>query len=471
MILRDEDIATGTGGRLVRPGAPGVVATDSRRLAPGQWFLALSGDRFDGHDFLPHAQAAGCSGAIARTVPPGWTAGFVQVEDGLAALQALAGWVREGFRGPVVGLTGSAGKTTTRAMIALVLGAEDPAAHKVVHATQGNLNNHVGVPLTILDAPVDADLWVIEMGMNHPGEIDLLQRITRPTVRLVTNVGAAHVEGCGSIEGVARAKGELFAGARPGDICIVNADDPRVAALPIPEGVRVLRYGSQPGVDVRLTDAVVDTATLATRYRVETPGDGVVRGQLSSPGLHLAHDAAAAVAVGVALHVAPAEMAARLARYAPVGMRLRIEDGPLGMRFLNDAYNANPISMAAALQTLGAIQGARRVALLGDMLELGTTEDEAHREILGLALGLGLDLVGLAGPRFTRAALALGQSPGPGLAIAQDAVALGQDIAPRLEPGDVVLAKGSRGMAMERALQTILAVRPPASSPASPLPA
>ena len=329
MILRDEDIASGTGGRLVRPGSPGFISTDSRRLAPGQWFLALSGERFDGHDFLPHAMAAGCAGAIARFVPEGWTAGFVQVDDGLQALQSLASWVREGFRGPVVGLTGSAGKTTTRAMIALVLGAGDSTAHKVIHATEGNLNNHVGVPLTILGAPVDADVWVVEMGMNHSGEIHRLQEICRPTVRLVTNVGPAHVEGCGSMEGVARAKGELFAGARPGDVCVVNADDARVASLPIPEGIRVLRYGSQKGVDIRLTDAVVDPVTLATRFRVETPGDGVVRGQLSSPGLHLATNVAAAIAVGVALHVDPGDMAERLARYSPVGMRLRVEDGPL----------------------------------------------------------------------------------------------------------------------------------------------
>ncbi|MCB9779995.1 MAG: UDP-N-acetylmuramoyl-tripeptide--D-alanyl-D-alanine ligase [Alphaproteobacteria bacterium] len=466
MILRAEDLAAGTGGELVAPGPPGHVGTDSRRLGPGQWFLALSGDRFDGHDFLPHARSAGCAGAIGQRVPADWDRGFIRVDDGLTALQALAGWVRDGFPGPVVGITGSAGKTTTRAMTALVMGQDDPDGLRV-HCTQGNLNNHIGVPLTILDAPVEADAWVLEMGMSGFGEIDLLQRIGKPTVRLITNVGPAHLDGVGDLDGVKRAKGELFAGARPGDVCVVNADDPRVASIPVPDGVRVVRYGaihdpSRP-VDVRLTDALVAPDTLETRFRIETPGDGVVLGRLASPGLHLAQNACAAVAVGVALHIDPARMAARLARYEPVGMRQRIEDGPDGLRFVNDAYNANPISMAASLRTLAAVQGARRVALLGDMLELGATEAQAHQETLALALDLGIDLVGLAGPRFTAAAQALGHAQDPRLLLSPSSEDLGALVAPRLQTGDVVLAKGSRGLAMERALQSIRAARSPAA--------
>lgn len=463
MILRDDDIAQGTGGLLRRSGGPGVVTTDSRRLAPGQWFLALSGDRFDGHTFLAHAREAGCAGAIARQVPEGWDRGFVEVDDGLLALQRLASWVRQGFRGPVVGVTGSAGKTTTRALIALVLGQDEPGGPRI-HATHGNLNNHIGVPLTILDAPVDADAWVLEMGMNHFGEIHRLQEIGQPTVRLITNVGAAHLEGVGDLDGVARAKGELFAGARPGDICVVNRDDPRVSRIPIPAGVSVLRYGtarddSSIPLDVRLTDAHVDPATLSTRFRVETPGEGVVLGQIASPGLHLAHDAAAAIAVGVALRVPADRMAARLARYEPVGMRLRIESGPLGVRFLNDAYNANPVSMAASLQTLGALSGVRRLALLGDMLELGTDEDRAHDELLQLVLDARaagvLRLIGLVGPRFEAAVARRGLPADDTLIVAPDAESLGVRVAPLLLPDDVVLLKGSRGIAMERALQSI----------------
>ena len=445
MILRADEIAAATGGTLVHHGPPGDIGTDSRRIGPGVWFLALVGDRFDGHTFLPHAAAAGCAGAIATATPEGWESGLVLVPDTLRALQDIARYARASFQGPVVGLTGSAGKTTTRALIALALEGMGR-----VHQTEGNLNNHIGVPLTVLRAPVDAAVWVLEMGMNHPGEIDVLQDIARPTVRLVTNVGPAHLEGCGgTLGGVAAAKGELFAGARPGDVCIVNADDPRVAALPVPAGARVIRYGVARDADVRLTDAAVDPMALVTRFRVEAD-EGVVLGQLPGPGLHLAHNAAAAVAVASALRVSFDGLGARLARYQPVGMRLRIEDGPGGIRVLNDAYNANPMSMAASLRALAAIPDVRKVALLGDMLELGPSEAEAHAEVLTLANSLGLDLVGLAGPRFAAAA-----AGDPGVIAAADANELADRVRDALRPGDLVLLKGSRGLQMERVLTAL----------------
>ena len=444
MILHDHELAAATGGTLVAPGPPGPLGTDSRRLAPGTWFVALSGDRFDGHDFLGMARDCGCAGAIARHVPAGWDRGFVQVADGLGALQDVARHVRAGFAGPVVGITGSAGKTTTRALTALALAGLGP-----VHATEGNLNNHIGLPLTILRAPVDDAAWVLEMGMSGFGEIDLLQDIGGPTVRVVTNVGAAHLEGVGSLDGVARAKGELFAGARPGDTCVLNADDPRVSSLPVPAGVRVLRYGASQGCDVRLTDAVVDPDTLCTRFRIEA-GPAVVRGTIPAPGAYLAENAAAAVAVAVALRAPLEGMGARFSAYAPVGMRLRIEPGPAGSRVLNDAYNANPLSVGATLRTLAAIPG-RRVALLGDMLELGTHERALHAEVLAGALGLGLDLVGTVGPRFAAAATQL--DDGARVFAAPTPEALADGVRHALDATTTVLVKGSRGLAMERILR------------------
>jgi UDP-N-acetylmuramoyl-tripeptide--D-alanyl-D-alanine ligase len=443
MILSAEQIARGTGGLLVASGPSGRVVTDSRKVGAGEWFLALHGERFDGHDFLPQVAAAGPAGTIASRVPAGWTAGFVQVGDGLRALTDLARFVRSRFAGPVVGITGSAGKTTTRALVGLVASALGR-----VHQTEGNLNNHIGVPLTILAAPEDADVWVIEMGMNHLGEIDHLQGIARPTVRLVTNVGAAHLEGVGDLEGVARAKGELFAGAVPGDVCCVNDDDQRVRRLPVPAGVRILRYGSEKGCDVRWTDAQVDPHRLATRFRIEV-GDEVVEGTLRSPGIHLAHDACAAVAAGVALGVPVASMAPALARYEPVGMRLRIEDGPRGTKVVNDAYNANPMSMDASLRMLASLQGVRRLAVLGDMLELGRDEATEHAAVLETAKGLGLDGLFVAGPRFRAAAVRLG------IVWAEDAIALAPLVGAALREGDVVLVKGSRGMGMERVLHLL----------------
>ena len=450
MIFQAEEMATATGGLLQRGGPAGPLSTDSRRLRSGDWFVALVGERFDGHDYLSHAAAAGCAGVIAQRVPEGWARGFVQVEDTLAALQDIARHARAGFHGPVVGITGSAGKTTTRAMTALALGGLGR-----IHATAGNLNNHIGLPLTILHAPVDAAAWVLEMGMNHLGEIALLADIGAPTVRLVTNVGAAHTEGVGgTIAGVARAKREIFDGARPGDICILNDDDPYVREMALPEGVRVIRFGTGPGCDVRLTDVALDGAALRTRLRIETE-HGVGLGVLDSPGVHLAHNAAAAVAVAVALHQPVEAAVERLSAYAPVGARQRVERLSSGVVVLNDAYNANPLSTAASLRTLGAVVAeGRRVALLGDMLELGPQEASAHQEMLTLARSLGLDLIGAAGPRYAAAHAALG-APGD-VIVAPDAPALAAAVAADLSAGDVVLLKGSRGMAMERILHTLL---------------
>jgi len=447
MILDAQLMAEATSGVLVRDADPGRVCTDTRKLAPGDWFLTLKGERFDAHDFLPQAHAAGIAGTIASHVPQGWDRGFIEVPDGLKALQDIARRIRRDYRGPVVGITGSTGKTTTRVMIGLAL---EPLG--VIHQTTGNLNNHIGVPLTILDAPVGADAWVLEMGMNHLGEIDLLAEIGQPTVRIITNVGAAHLEGVGSIERVAQAKGELFDGARPGDILCINADDPHICSLPTPEGVRLIRYGLSMDSDVRLTDAAIDPTTLETRFRIETP-TGRVLGTLPSPGLHLAHNAAAAVAVARALRVPTERLGALLGRYAPVGMRLRVEDGPGHIRVINDAYNANPMSMAASLKTLCSVprtEGARRIALLGDMLELGPDEVAAHREIIELAQGLDLDVLGLAGPRFAAAA----GSSSPHL-LADDAIGLARLLKNQLRPGDVVLLKGSRGLAMEGVLSAL----------------
>jgi UDP-N-acetylmuramoyl-tripeptide--D-alanyl-D-alanine ligase len=443
MIFTSQELALGTGGNTIHEAGPGRICTDTRKINQGDWFLALRGDRFDAHNFLNKAVEMGAGGVIAEEVPAGWSVGYVQVADGLQALQNLGKHVRSQFHGPTVGLTGSAGKTTCRALIALAL---EGLGH--VHQTAGNFNNHIGLPLTLLDAPTDAAAWVLEMGMNHAGEIDLLQNIGCPNVRLITNVGAAHLEGLGSIEAVAAAKGELFDGARPGDICCINMDDPFVAALPLPPGVEIIRYGSSIDCDVRLLSAKVDPTSLATEFDIQTP-QGNARCTLPSPGIHMAHNATAAICVGSALGVDLDGMVERIAHYQPVGMRLRIEEGPRGIRVINDAYNANPMSVAANLKTLAAIpstNGVRRIALLGDMLELGPTEIAQHREIVDLAEQLELDIIAFVGPRFTEA---VDQRH----ICAINAPTLAEQIRDELRPGDIVLIKGSRGMAMEQVLQ------------------
>ena len=448
MMFDARSIAIATGGRIVHEGASGPIGTDSRRVAGGSWFVALTGDRFDGHDYLPHAAAAGCAGAVVSREPAGWTRGLVVVDNTLVALQDLGRAARSRFHGPTVAITGSAGKTSTRVMVVDVL-----ASLGKVHHTHGNLNNHIGVPLTLVATPLDADALVLEMGMNHPGEIMLLQDIGSPTVRLVTNVGAAHVEGCGSIVGVARAKQELFDGAREGDVVCVNVDDPFVAAMPIPAGTRVITYGRAPHASVRLTDVVVDGVRLQTRLRIETP-EGSVLATLAVPGAHLAVNAAAATAVAFALRVPLEAVGPALSRFEPDGMRNRVERIG-GAAVLDDAYNANPTSMMAGLATLSSLPG-RRVAVLGDMLELGSAEVEAHAQVLDSALAAGIEWVLVTGARMARAA-----EERPGVRVFADVDAISDALIGelRIGEGDALLVKGSRGAKMERVVERLRAAR------------
>lgn len=448
MILTPEQMAQATGGQLERGGSAGRLLTDTRKISAGDWFLALRGDRFDGHDYLDAAVAAGAAGVIVEAAPEGWSHGLIVVKDTLVALQDCARFVRSQLHCPVVAVTGSAGKTTTRAMIAEVLGALGR-----VHQNEANLNNQIGVPLTLLATPADIAAVVLEMGMRGPQQIALLQDIGAPTVRIITNIGPAHVETVGSIEGIARCKQEMFDGARPGDLVLICQDDPFIRAMPVPAGARTLRYGSSKDCDIRLIEARVDGRSFTTEVTIATPA-GEVRATLGVPGQYLAQNATAAVAAGFALGVAPADMAAGLGRFAPVGMRMRVERRG-DCTILHDYYNANPTSMQASLETLACAEGARRVALLGDMLELGPVEAEGHAEIARLAGLLGIELVGLAGARFAPHADACRVAGAGEVITAVDATELGQKIKEKLLSGDVVLIKGSRGSRMEQVLHAL----------------
>ncbi len=454
MNLTAETLAKYARGQLIQGGPEGAIETDSRKTDAGSWFLALVGERFDAHDFLSQVAEKGCAGAIVSRLPEGdWPAGLILVEDTLEALQDIARGVRRELTCPVVGITGSVGKTTTRALVGCALSSLGK-----VHQTAGNFNNHIGLPLTLLCIPDEApDALVLEMGMSGPGEIDLLQSIGRPHVRLITRITAAHLEGVGSIEGVAAAKGELFDGAHPGDVLIVNADDPRVLGLPRPPHVRVLSYGSKQGCDVRLHTVALDSTDLTTRVMVEVDSQAYTV-RLACPGRHLASNACAAIAVAMALGVSVEDAVQGLQSYRPVGMRMRVEPGPFDTTVLNDAYNANPASTAAALEVLSELVDRRRIALLGDMLELGDDALELHRESLALAMCSGLDVVGVCGALFTEAAASLRQrdpAATPRLFVASDATALATMLSDELVRDAVMLLKGSRGMAMERILHVL----------------
>jgi UDP-N-acetylmuramyl pentapeptide synthase len=280
VIFTAQELTAATGGELVREGTPGSVSTDTRAVRSGQWFLALTGERFDGDAFVDDALAAGCAGVVSTRAPPAnWTAGYVRVKNTTAALQALAFDVRRRFEGPVVGITGSVGKTTARDMCALALGNEE------THATQGNFNNHVGLPLTILRAPPCARAWVLEMGMSAPGEIAALAAIARPNVRVVTNVAPAHLEGVGDVDGVARAKAEMFASASEGDVCVVNADDARVMGMPAPYGCRRVSFGTRgSGADVEV-DAARSEDERADELDSGVPAEGAADSKRKRDGL------------------------------------------------------------------------------------------------------------------------------------------------------------------------------------------
>jgi UDP-N-acetylmuramoyl-tripeptide--D-alanyl-D-alanine ligase len=437
MELTALQIAAATSGRLVATAGPGSVLTDTRTLTPGSWFLALVGDRFDGHDYLAVAAEAGAAGVIVSR-PSIFDGGCVEVADTTVALQDLGRHARATLQGPVVGLTGSSGKTTTRALVALALGELGP-----VHQNEGNLNNHLGVPMTLLAAAPTHRATVVEMGTSSHGEIGLLVDIAQPTVRLIVNVGPAHLLELGGLDGVAREKGVLFTSAGPDDLLCVNVDDPHVAALPRPG--RVVTYGRGPA-DVQLISADVHDSGTDVVWRV---GSTTHSAALPVPGEHIAHNATAALAVAFGLGLDVSDAAERLEAYAPVGMRQRRETIGSGVVAINDAYNANPQSMAASLRTLAAMSG-RRVAVLGDMLELGDGEARWHQEVVDLALSLPLDLVVLVGPR-----MAAVRAPSDRVWAASDGTTLVPRLSAWLAPGDCVLFKGSRGAAVEQILRLL----------------
>ena len=452
MQFDGQELAQATRGSCVLPGPTGDICTDTRTLKKGDWFLAIVGARFDGHTFAQKAREIGVAGIIGQHVPQGWDRGFVQVSDSIVALQNIARFIRKQYTGLVVGITGSAGKTTTRALISSVLSQKGS-----VLATQGNFNNHIGLPLTVLRSNLNERFWVLEMGMNHFGEIQLLQEIAQPHIRLITNVGAAHLEGVGSIEGVAKAKGELFDGSNAGDLCIRNSDDHRIMTHPLRSDVRTIEFGSTSSAHVRILKASIDSKSLHTQITLNTE-KGPLDVSLASPGIHLASNVASAVAVGLDQHCDLDMIKQGIEGYQPVGARLSIEKGKRGIQWINDAYNANPLSMRASLTTLSQLKTNPNHALLGDMLELGESALQEHVELLTFALSLDIEKIGVCGPLFAQAAQQITESNTKHkdrLLFAPNSTELGEKVRHILKKGDIVLLKGSRGIKMERIISVL----------------
>ncbi|WP_242393353.1 UDP-N-acetylmuramoyl-tripeptide--D-alanyl-D-alanine ligase [Anaeromyxobacter oryzisoli] len=455
-----DELAAATGGRWI--GAPPAtlagVSTDTRTVAAGNLFVALRGERFDAHDYLAEAAA---KGAAAAVVAEAWAAAgrtpplpALAVPDTLAALGAIARLHRRRFSIPFVGVTGSNGKTTTREMIAAIL-----ATRGGVLKTEGNLNNEVGVPLTLLRLDASHASAVIEMGMSHPGEIARLAAIAEPQVGVVTLAAPAHLEGLGTVEAVADAKAELYQGLPDGGIAVANADDPRMLKRAVASGRRMLTFASGRGRrgDVAVLE-ILSQGDEGLRFVLGIGNREVPVHIPALVGAHNAANAAAAAAAAIALGCTDREIARGLAAVKPVGRRLRLETLASGLRLLDDCYNANPASMSAALRTVVALAGgagARPVAVLGDMLELGAFEAEAHRALGEEAARAGIARLAAFGPR-ARATAEAARAAGLEAFHTEEPDALVAWARAELRPSsDVLLVKGSRGMKLERLVEAL----------------
>jgi UDP-N-acetylmuramoyl-tripeptide--D-alanyl-D-alanine ligase len=439
------ELARITGGRWLAGGADVVgVTTDSRQATAGQLFVALSGEHFDGHDYLEAVAAAGVAAAVVRN-PRGGALPQLVVDDPLDALARLARAHRDRFDIPVIGLTGSNGKTTTKEMIAAVLAPLGP-----VHRTSGNLNNHIGVPLTLLGIEPSHRAAVIEMGMSREGEIRALAAMARPTVAVITNAGRAHLLGLGSREAVGRAKSEIAEGLGASDTFIYFGDDGLLRELNKGRAAHVVTFGLGPTPNLTAS-RIVETGLGGSEFDV----DGFGRVNLAIPGRHNVLNALAALAVSRVLGVAPDAAVEALAHVNPVTGRMDVRHfGPLTI--IDDSYNANPDSMRAALDLLReAPHAGRRVAILGEMLELGQSSLSLHREI-GAAASF-VDLLWVIGPSASEVAAAAVEAglSGNAVHVLPNLAALLASVPPMLLPGDMVLVKGSRGMALDRLVSAI----------------
>jgi UDP-N-acetylmuramoyl-tripeptide--D-alanyl-D-alanine ligase len=440
-----------TGGRLLQ-GSPATPVTgfayDSRQVKPGDCFVAMPGERVDGHDYADKAAAAGAACIIAgrHVEVPG--AALVEVPDPLLALGHLGRVHRERFPIPIIGITGSVGKTTTKELVAAALGARFNVFRSI-----GNLNSEVGLPITLMDLDTPHQAAVLEMGMRAPGEIEYLVSIARPDIGIVTNVGPTHLELLGTIENIARAKSELVRGLPVDGAAILNADDPLVAAMAGECSCRTVWYygfGARGRGDRWVTVQDLErSGETGQRITLVSP-DGEAEAFLPAPGRHNVLNAMAAAAAGLHMGMSLAEVARGLADYVPSGNRMRILNVG-GVRLLDDTYNAAPVSVIAALGVMRDLAGEGRcIALLGDMYELGAAAYEGHVQV-GEAAGRLADLVVAVGDMARHIAAAAGSK---GQFIAAKPAAL-DAVKQMVRPGDTLLVKGSRGMAMEEIVQAL----------------
>ncbi len=418
------------------------VSTDSRTIPRGALFVAVRGPRFDGHDFVGGARSRGAAAALVERVP-GVSIPFVLVRDSVRALAELASAWRNRFRDLVlIGITGSNGKTTVKEMTAAIFRTLGP-----VSATRGNLNNELGVPLTLCELDSEHRAAVVELGANHRGEIAALASLARPSIGVITQCAPAHLEGFGSIEGVARAKGELFERLPDDATAVINADDSyaglwRELARPR----RCVSFGTGVDADVQVGSA---SGSGGERVTLNTPV-GRVEVDLALPGVHNAFNAGAAAAAALAAGASLDAIRGGLAEVRPAKGRLESKRGPRGAEIIDDTYNANPVSLQAGLRVLEA-KPAPRWLVLGDMAELGPDGASLHAEAGCRARRHGVERLLVVGELSAEAARAFGD----GATHFADCSELVDRLRDELPDGATVLVKGSRSMAMERVVEAI----------------
>jgi UDP-N-acetylmuramoyl-tripeptide--D-alanyl-D-alanine ligase len=450
---RLSSVAAATAGRLAGEDAEFAgVSIDSRTLERGQLFVALPGERCDGHEFLEAARARGAAGALV-TRPAGSSLPQVVVRDTQAALTALAAHWRARSRALVLGVGGSNGKTTSKELLAAIL-----AGCGATLATRGNLNNHIGVPLTLLRLEPGHRYAVIEMGANHPGEIAALAALARPAIALVTNAGDEHLEGFGDLAGVARAEGEMFAALPADGTAVVNADDPFAGlwTTMAPRGTRILRFGIDAPADVRAQSIAgrTESGGFVTTFVL------VLAGEQARVRLPLAgrHNVANALGAAAAAHAAGAPLAvivAGLEGMHPVAGRLQLKAGLHGSWLIDDSYNANPSSVRAGIDVLCSLPGEHWL-VLGEMAELGDQTVASHAGICDYARRAGITRLFAMGAAARHAVDAFGARA----SWYEDAARLGDALAASLEPGVTALVKGSRVNRLERVVERLAAPLP-----------
>jgi UDP-N-acetylmuramoyl-tripeptide--D-alanyl-D-alanine ligase len=448
MELRLKDVAQVLGLSVESDAPLTGWSVDSRGIAPGDLFFALQGPNHDGNAYVDEALQKGAAAAVATNSASirSAHAPVLLVPDALVALQTLAGWARDQWGGEVIGVTGSAGKTSTKDIVAAML-----AITMRVGKTIGNLNNHVGVPLSVLRLPREAQAAVLELAMNHAGEIRALASIARPRIGVVTNVGHAHIEAFDSIEGVALAKRELIDALPSDGIAVLNADDPLVAGFRAVHRGRTITFGLSEGADVRAEN--VRQSERGLLFSVQ----GV---EFESPlvGRHNILNLLAGIAVAGIFGVHPEQLTGVIRQLTPGSMRGERSQRD-GIFILNDCYNSNPDAARAMVDVLRETPAKRRIAVLGEMLELGRWSEALHREVGSYVAQCGIDvLVGIRGAAsfLVDAAREAGQSADAAFFF-PDPEAAGEHLRKIAQPGDAILFKGSRGTHVERALERFLA--------------